>query len=160
MIRNDARTDLCLSIAVGGAPKCQCLNSAGCRPQEQVRAIPWAGWSCCVCRACRRWTTAWSSTTFRPRLPAGSYVEAAYVGLQDTAPRDALLGLHARVEACEPAAWQHSHLVQTYSLGRRCMCCSPTISGCLQSAGCAGLGGAAGSRGSGRGAVRCWLCAI
>ena len=49
------------------------------------------------------------------RLPAGSYVEAAYVGLQDTAPRDALLGLHARVEACEPSAWQHPRLIQTYS---------------------------------------------
>ena len=49
------------------------------------------------------------------RLPAGSYVEAAYVGLQDTAPRDALLGMHARVEACEPSAWQDSRLIQTYS---------------------------------------------
>jgi hypothetical protein len=49
------------------------------------------------------------------RLSAGSYVEAAYVGLQDTAPRDALLGLHARVEACEPSAWQHPCLIQTYS---------------------------------------------
>jgi len=49
------------------------------------------------------------------RLPAGSYVEAAYVGLQDTAPRDALLGLHARVAACEPSAWEHPRLIQTYS---------------------------------------------
>jgi Winged helix DNA-binding domain len=49
------------------------------------------------------------------RLAAGSYVEAAYVGLQDTAPRDALLGLHARVEACEPSAWQRPRLIQTYS---------------------------------------------
>jgi hypothetical protein len=49
------------------------------------------------------------------RLPAGSYVEAAYVGLQDTAPRDALLGMHARVAACEPSAWEHPRLVQTYS---------------------------------------------
>jgi hypothetical protein len=49
------------------------------------------------------------------RLPAGSYFEAAYVGLQDTAPRDEMLGLHARVEACEPAAWQHPGLTQTYS---------------------------------------------
>lgn len=49
------------------------------------------------------------------RLSAGSYVEAAHVGLQDTAPRDALLGLHARVEACEPSAWQHPRLIQTYS---------------------------------------------
>ncbi len=30
-------------------------------------------------------------------------------------PRDALLGMHARVEACEPSAWQDSRLVQTYS---------------------------------------------
>jgi Winged helix DNA-binding domain len=49
------------------------------------------------------------------RLPAGSYVEAAYAGLQDTAPRDALLGLHARVAACEPSAWEHPQLIQTYS---------------------------------------------
>jgi hypothetical protein len=49
------------------------------------------------------------------RPPAGSYVQAAYVGLQDTAPRDALLGLHARVEACEPSAWEHPGLIQTYS---------------------------------------------
>jgi Winged helix DNA-binding domain len=49
------------------------------------------------------------------RLPAGSYVEAAYVGLQDTAPRDALLGMHARVADCEPSAWEHPRLIQTYS---------------------------------------------
>jgi len=49
------------------------------------------------------------------RLAAGSYVEAAYAGLQDTAPRDALLGMHARVEACESSAWQDSRLIQTYS---------------------------------------------
>jgi hypothetical protein len=49
------------------------------------------------------------------RLPAHSYVQAAYVGLQDTGPRDALLGLHARVEDCEPSAWEHSRLIQTYS---------------------------------------------
>src|ERR1700677_47123 len=49
------------------------------------------------------------------RLSAGSYVEAAYAGLQDTAPRDALVGMHARVEACEPSAWQDSRLIQTYS---------------------------------------------
>jgi hypothetical protein len=49
------------------------------------------------------------------RLPAGSYVEAAYAGLQDTAPRDALLGLHARVADCEPTAWEHPDLIQTYS---------------------------------------------
>ncbi|TCO47011.1 winged helix DNA-binding protein [Kribbella antiqua] len=49
------------------------------------------------------------------RLPPASYEEAAYVGLQDTAPRDALLGLHARVADCEPDTWKHPSLVQTYS---------------------------------------------
>jgi hypothetical protein len=49
------------------------------------------------------------------RLPAGSYADAAYAGLQDTAPRDALLGLHARVAACEPSAWEHPRLIQAYS---------------------------------------------
>jgi hypothetical protein len=49
------------------------------------------------------------------RLPACSYAEAAYAGLQDTAPRDALLGLHARVAGCEPSAWEHPRLIQTYS---------------------------------------------
>jgi hypothetical protein len=39
------------------------------------------------------------------RLAPGSYMQAAHAGLQDTAPRDALLGLHARVEACQPDAW-------------------------------------------------------
>jgi len=37
------------------------------------------------------------------RLPAGSHEQAAYVGLQDTAPRDALLGLHARMAGCAPS---------------------------------------------------------
>jgi hypothetical protein len=49
------------------------------------------------------------------RLPAGAYVEAAHAGLQDTAPRDALIGLHARVTACEPDAWADPRLFQTYS---------------------------------------------
>src|SRR5690606_33678519 len=39
------------------------------------------------------------------RLPAGSYCEATRVGLQDTAPRDALLGLHARIDGCGPDDW-------------------------------------------------------
>jgi hypothetical protein len=56
-----------------------------------------------------------SANNLSRRLPAGSYVEAAYVGLQDTAPRDALLGMHARVAACEPSAWEHPQLIQTYS---------------------------------------------
>ncbi|MBO0826979.1 MAG: winged helix DNA-binding domain-containing protein [Streptosporangiales bacterium] len=49
------------------------------------------------------------------RLPEGSYVDAAFAGLQVTASRDALLGLHARVESCAPAAWEDPGLIQTYS---------------------------------------------
>ncbi|TCO14366.1 winged helix DNA-binding protein [Kribbella steppae] len=49
------------------------------------------------------------------RLSAGSHEEAAYVGLQDTAPRDALLGLHARVADCKPSDWADPCLIQTYS---------------------------------------------
>ncbi|MET9021581.1 crosslink repair DNA glycosylase YcaQ family protein [Actinopolymorpha sp. NPDC004070] len=49
------------------------------------------------------------------RLPAGSYVEAARHGLQDSAPRAALVALHARVESCEPHAWEADGLLQTYS---------------------------------------------
>lgn len=49
------------------------------------------------------------------RLQAGSHEEAAYVGLQDTAPRDALLGLHARMAGCSPGDWEHPSLIQTYS---------------------------------------------
>jgi hypothetical protein len=56
-----------------------------------------------------------SANNLSRRLPTGSYVEAAYVGLQDTAPRDALLGMHARMAACEPWAWEHPLLIQTYS---------------------------------------------
>ncbi|WP_166678062.1 DNA glycosylase AlkZ-like family protein [Kribbella kalugense] len=49
------------------------------------------------------------------RLPAGLHEQAAYAGLQDTAPRDALLGLHARMSECTPSDWEHPSLIQTYS---------------------------------------------
>ena len=49
------------------------------------------------------------------RLTAGDYVRAARFGLQDSAPRDALIGLHARITDCEPEAWQAPGLIQTYS---------------------------------------------
>jgi hypothetical protein len=49
------------------------------------------------------------------RLPAGAYLQAAYFGLQDTAPRDALIGMHARVKNSEPSAWEHPDLTQSYS---------------------------------------------
>ncbi|WP_350276619.1 crosslink repair DNA glycosylase YcaQ family protein [Kribbella sp. HUAS MG21] len=49
------------------------------------------------------------------RLPAGAYEQAACAGLQDTAPRDALLGLHARMAGCAPDDWAHPSFIQTYS---------------------------------------------
>jgi hypothetical protein len=49
------------------------------------------------------------------RLPAGSFVEAAFAGLQDSAPRAALLSLHARVQGLRPDDWEHSSLVQTWA---------------------------------------------
>src|SRR5215510_8293735 len=49
------------------------------------------------------------------RLPPGSYERAARHALQDSYPRSALLSLHARVEGCEPSAWEAERLIQTYS---------------------------------------------
>lgn len=49
------------------------------------------------------------------RLPAGSYDLAARFAVQDSAPRSALLSLHARVADCEPDAWADPRLIQTYS---------------------------------------------
>jgi hypothetical protein len=48
------------------------------------------------------------------RLPAGSWREAAYGGLQDSAPRAALLALHARVEGVRPGSWEDPALVQVW----------------------------------------------
>jgi hypothetical protein len=41
-------------------------------------------------------------------------VGAAFAGLQDTAPRDALVALHARTEGCAPGAWEDPALAQVY----------------------------------------------
>ncbi|GAB3406147.1 hypothetical protein GCM10027569_16260 [Flindersiella endophytica] len=49
------------------------------------------------------------------RLPAKAYDQAARFSLQDSAPRSALLSLHARVHDCEPGAWEDERLMQTYS---------------------------------------------
>lgn len=49
------------------------------------------------------------------RLSAGSYAAAARHALQDSAPRSALVSLHARVDACEPTGWEDEGLIQTYS---------------------------------------------
>ena len=48
------------------------------------------------------------------RLPAGGHARAASGGLQDSAPRAALLALHARVEDVGPDGWEHPDLVQIW----------------------------------------------
>ena len=48
------------------------------------------------------------------RLPARSFGHAAFSGLQDTAPRAALLSLHARVDGVGPHDWEHPSLVQVW----------------------------------------------
>ena len=50
------------------------------------------------------------------RLPRGarSLRRAAWVGLQDSMPRAALLQIHARVEGTEPSSWEHPALVQVW----------------------------------------------
>ena len=50
------------------------------------------------------------------RLPAGSAAleRAAWAGLQDSAPRAALLSLHARVEGVAPNSWEDPALMQVW----------------------------------------------
>jgi hypothetical protein len=50
------------------------------------------------------------------RLPrgVGSLRRAAWAGLTDSAPRSALLSIHARVEGTQPTSWEHSSLVQLW----------------------------------------------
>jgi hypothetical protein len=54
------------------------------------------------------------ATGLSQRLAAGSHAQAARAGLQDSAPRSALLGLHARMEGTDPAAWEHPSLAQIW----------------------------------------------
>jgi hypothetical protein len=50
------------------------------------------------------------------RLPPGgsSLERAAWVGLQDSVPRAAVLSLHARVAGTEPSSWEDPSLVQVW----------------------------------------------
>ena len=48
------------------------------------------------------------------RLAAGRLAVGAHAGLQDTAPRAALFGLHARVEGVGPESWQDPTLAQVW----------------------------------------------
>jgi hypothetical protein len=48
------------------------------------------------------------------RLPAARLTDAAWGGLQDSAPRAALLALHARVDGVNPSSWEDPALVQIW----------------------------------------------
>lgn len=48
------------------------------------------------------------------RLPVTEYPAAAFGGLQDTAPRAGLFGLHARLEGVGPSSWEDPQLVQVW----------------------------------------------
>jgi hypothetical protein len=54
------------------------------------------------------------ATHLDERLPAGSLARAAFGGLQDSAPRDALVSMHARVEGVLPDSWADARLVQIW----------------------------------------------
>ncbi|HEX3290593.1 MAG TPA: crosslink repair DNA glycosylase YcaQ family protein [Gaiella sp.] len=47
-------------------------------------------------------------------MSPGSLRAAAWVGLQDSMPRAALLSLHARVDGVEPSTWEHPSLAQLW----------------------------------------------
>lgn len=48
------------------------------------------------------------------KLPPESFEQAAYGGLQDSAPRAAVISLHARVRAVTPSSWEHESLCQIW----------------------------------------------
>ena len=47
-------------------------------------------------------------------ISAESLRQAAWVGLQDSMPRAALLSIHARVSGATPSSWEHAALVQAW----------------------------------------------
>src|SRR5947199_8744036 len=54
------------------------------------------------------------ATFLHRRLPPGRLIDAAFAGLQDSAPRSAVLALHARVKDVSPAAWRDPRFVQVW----------------------------------------------
>jgi len=54
------------------------------------------------------------ATYLHRRLPPRRLVEAAFAGLQDSAPRSAVLALHARVRDVSPSAWKDPRFVQVW----------------------------------------------
>jgi winged helix DNA-binding protein len=51
------------------------------------------------------------------KLPAGSFAEAAWGGLQDSVPRSGVLSLHARVDGVQADSWEDPSLVQIWFRG-------------------------------------------
>jgi hypothetical protein len=51
------------------------------------------------------------------KLSLEAIAEAAWGGLQDSAPRAAITGIHARVEDADPDSWEHPALVQIWFRG-------------------------------------------
>jgi Winged helix DNA-binding domain len=51
------------------------------------------------------------------KLPAGSFAQAAWGGLQDSVPRAGVISLHARVEETKPNSWEDPSLVQIWFRG-------------------------------------------
>ena len=51
------------------------------------------------------------------KLPAGSFAEAAWGGLQDSVPRAGVMSLHARVEGTQPDSWEDPSVVQIWFRG-------------------------------------------
>jgi hypothetical protein len=51
------------------------------------------------------------------KLPAGSFAEAAWGGLQDSVPRGGVISLHARVHGTQPDSWEDPSLVQIWFRG-------------------------------------------
>jgi hypothetical protein len=51
------------------------------------------------------------------KLPAGSFAQAAWGGLQDSVPRGGVISLHARVEGTKPDSWEDPSLVQIWFRG-------------------------------------------
>lgn len=51
------------------------------------------------------------------KLPAGSFAEAAWGGLQDSVPRAGVISLHARVEGTAPESWADPSVVQIWFRG-------------------------------------------
>ncbi|MDY7103870.1 MAG: crosslink repair DNA glycosylase YcaQ family protein [Actinomycetota bacterium] len=88
--------------------------TAEVRRASRVRRPPVAPPDAPAVDADRIWWWRLAAAGAVRRLPAGSVADAAHGGLQDSAPRAALLALHARVHDVGPDGWDHPDLVQVW----------------------------------------------